>query len=415
MSVTVKYSLIHKLALFAVFAAFVVIALGAFTRLADAGLGCPDWPTCYGHVLWPGDAEQTAAANQIFNETPVEHDKTWPEQVHRLFASSLGLISLLIFGLALSCHRKESQNDKNSKQRGILIAVVLSFLIVLMVKIALTATWTYGATAMHDQYDIIVGLVVLALFAVIAGLGLKYGSSHSAIKHSAFLVGFVVLQGLFGMWTVTLKVWPQVVTLHLLGGFTVVSLFWLLALRLRGGWRLINSDLVNVKSLKNFAIAGLVIVFIQIALGGWTTSNYAALACPDLPTCQNQLWPKMNFSQGFNVFQEIGPSYLGGMMENSARVAIHMSHRIGAMMTTVYLIFLFFKLIRVKHAVTTRMAYIVLGVLLTQVALGLGNIVFHFPLGVAILHNGVGAILLLVMVTLNQRIITATDTSKEQG
>ena len=207
------------------------------------------------------------------------------------------------------------------------------------------------------------------------------------------------------MWTVTLKVWPQVVTLHLLGGFTVVSIIWLLYQRLKGWrWQMNSQQCGQLYALKPWAKAGLAIVFLQIALGGWTTSNYAAVACPDLPTCQTQWWPTMDFAKGFDVFQEIGPNYLGGQMENDARVAIHMAHRIGAIITTVYLIVLFLKLLAIDTPVTSRMANIMLAVLALQVILGLSNILFHFPLSVAVLHNGVGAVLLLVLVTLNHRL-----------
>ncbi|CAA0116469.1 Heme A synthase [BD1-7 clade bacterium] len=398
---TLSASLRHKLALFAVAAAFVVIGLGAFTRLVDAGLGCPDWPTCYGHILWPHDEVSTEKANAVFNETPVEHDKTWPEQVHRLFASLLGLVSLVIFALGI----RASQDKKLNRT---LIALVTVLLVSLVTRIVLAAKWDVGADPMHDFFDLTIAGIVLVIFAIMAVLGLKRGQSLSAVKLSAFIVGFVILQGLFGMWTVTLKVWPQVVTLHLLGGFTVVSLFWLLALRLRNNpWRYDAETLQGVKRLQAVAALGLLVVFLQIALGGWTTSNYAAVACPDFPTCQHQMWPDMDFKRGFDISQGIGPNYLGGQMENEARIAIHMSHRIGAIITTVFLVFLFLRLSAIKQAQTTVMGFTLLGVLFLQVGLGLANIIFHFPLSVAVLHNAGGAILLLTMVTLNYRIATA--------
>ncbi len=395
-----KNSLAANLAIFAVFAAFIVIAFGAFTRLADAGLGCPDWPTCYGHVLWPQTDAQVDAANTVFNETPVEMDKTWPEQVHRLFASSLGLISLILFGLA-------ARNNEDKVQNRWMGACVVLLVLALVAKIGLKMTWSYGAEAMHDAGDVIVGLIVLALFGVIVYAGKRFESTDSAVKLTAFLVGFVILQGLFGMWTVTLKVWPQVVTLHLLGGFTVVSIIWLLVQRLKAwSWVLPSEEARKLVPLKSLAKLGLLIVFLQIALGGWTTSNYAAVACPDLPTCQTQWWPDMDFATGFDVFQEIGPNYLGGQMENEARVAIHMAHRIGAIVTTLFLFFLFFRLLQTGSSKAVQLGLVMMGVLILQVALGLSNILFHFPLSVAVLHNGVGAVLLLVLVTLNHRILT---------
>lgn len=406
---TQKNSMAAKIAFFAVIVAFIVIALGAFTRLADAGLGCPDWPTCYGHVLWPKTDAQISTANTAFIETPVEMSKTWPEQVHRLFASSLGLISLVLFGLAV-------KNNNDRRQNVLMTGVVVMLMTALVSKIALKMTWTYGAEAMHDIYDIVVGLTVLGLFAVIAASGKQHGATSSALKLSTFLVGFVILQGLFGMWTVTLKVWPQVVTLHLLGGFSVVSTIWILAQRLQGlHWQVPSETLPQVKALKPFAITGLVIVFLQIALGGWTTSNYAAVACPDLPTCQSEWWPAMDFLRGFDIFQEVGPSYLGGQMENEARMAIHMTHRLGAIVTTAYLVFLFLKLLSVSVLQSTRMGIILMAVLLVQVALGLSNIIYHFPLIIAVLHNGVGAVLLLVLVTINHRVITVCEIKKNSS
>jgi len=393
-------TLAAAIAMFAVLAAFVVIGLGAFTRLADAGLGCPDWPTCYGHVLWPETEAQVDAANAVFDETPVEMDKTWPEQVHRIFASSLGLISLILFGLAV-------KNSADRKQNFLMTGCVVLFMAALIAKIGLKMTWDYGAEAMHDAGDIIVGLVVLGVFVLISIAGKVFDKTPSALKLSAFLVGFVILQGLFGMWTVTLKVWPQVVTLHLLGGFSVVSIIWILLQRLKAwSWVLPVEQVAKVNSIKGLALAGLLIVFLQIALGGWTTSNYAAVACPDLPTCQTQWWPEMDFAKGFDIFQEIGPNYLGGQMENEARIAIHMAHRIGAIITTLYLLFLFVQLLKLELAVAARLGHIMVAVLLLQVVLGLSNIFFHFPLAVAVLHNGVGAILLLVLVTLNHRVLT---------
>lgn len=397
---SVKDRVIYRLALFAVIAAFIVIALGAFTRLVDAGLGCPDWPTCYGHVLWPNTDVQIDAANSAFAETPVEIHKTWPEQVHRLFASSLGLLSLVIFFFSF----KASQ----SRYKKPMLAIVAGFIIALVIKIAAKATWTYGAQAQHDMFDIGVGLFVLLQFALIGFLAFKDKAKGDLLFLSAFTVGFVVLQGLFGMWTVTLKVWPQVVTLHLLGGFSVVSLFFLLALRVSNfTWQFPAQALHKIHQLRKWAVLGMLVLFIQIALGGWTTSNYAAVACPDLPTCQGQMWPETDFAKGFNITQEIGPNYLGGQMENSARVAIHLSHRIGAIVTTLVLLLLLAKLLAIGPQ-TQRLGLITAGVLLLQVALGLSNILFHFPLTVAVLHNGVGALLLLCLVALNYRVQTAT-------
>ena len=326
------------LALIATALAIVVVGLGAFTRLTHAGLGCPDWPGCYGHVWAPQEDHEIARANAAFPDMPVQLDKTWPEMVHRYFAGSLVILTVAILALALKHRHKPAQ----------------------------------------------------------------------PLKLPIFILAFIILQALFGMWTVTLKLWPQVVTAHLLGGFTMLSLLWLLTLRLNNqNWRLDDRDVGRVASLRAWTVIGLIVVAAQVSLGGWTTSNYAALACPDFPTCHTQWLPEMDFADGFNIFQHIGPNYLGGVMDNSARVAIHFAHRIGALITTVFVVALALRLFLLALPETRRMAAILIGVLIVQLGLGISNIVFGFPLAVAVAHNLGGALLLLAFVTLNHRIFTA--------
>lgn len=324
----------------AVALAFCVVVLGAFTRLKDAGLGCPDWPTCYGHALWPGTTEQIAAAEAAFPDSPFEHAKAWPEVVHRYFAGSLGFLIILITVVALQHRNTRGQPFK---------------------------------------------LPILLLLLVIA-------------------------QGLFGMWTVTLKLWPQIVTLHLLGGFSTLSLLWLLRLRLQNSpWPSPNIPLRYWHQLKPLALFGLVLVCCQITLGGWTSTNYAALACPELPTCQGQWWPTMDFADGFNFAQEIGPNYLGGQLDGSARVAIHMTHRIGAVVVALYLAYLISQLYR--HAGgqhMRRMANTLLALLLLQLGLGMSNVIWSLPLPIAVAHNAGGALLLLALISLNYRLHKST-------
>ncbi len=321
-----------------------VVVLGAFTRLVDAGLGCPDWPGCYGHLTWPSSEEQIARAEARFPDAPVELDKTWPEMVHRYFASALGLMILVIAGFALAARRK-------------------------------------GETV--------------------------------PVKLPLFLVGLVMLQGAFGAWTVTLKLWPQVVTAHLLGGFATLSLLWLLLQR-TAGWRWSASGPArrNLLRMRPWALIVLVLVVLQIALGGWTSANYAALACPDLPTCHGDWWPDMDFAKGFDIAQHVGPNYLGGLLENEARTAIHVSHRLGAIVVTLALLALAFQLWRSQHFQARRMALVILCTTGLQVALGLSNVAFFLPLSVAVAHNAGGALLLLVLVTLNHRLRTLRSHSE---
>lgn len=315
--------------------AIMVILLGAFTRLADAGLGCPDWPTCYGHLWVPSSIADIEQANQNFSDTPVETDKTWPEQMHRIFASVLGL--LIIF-LVIICYK----NSQRSKQ---------------------------------------------------------------PLKLSILLLGLVIVQGLFGMWTVTLKLWPQVVTAHLLGGFCTLSLLWLLLQRLgEYRWQLPEISTIALYRIRRLAVITLVFLVVQIALGGWTSSNYAALACPDLPTCQNQWLPQADFSQGFNFLQTIGPNYLGGLLESEARIAIHFSHRLGALVVSILVLTLAFTLWRLGLTNSKRWSILLLIVLALQVALGMSNIFWQLPISIAVAHNAVGALLLLLLVTINHRL-----------
>lgn len=329
-----------KLIACAIALAAVVVSLGAFTRLVGAGLGCPDWPGCYGHVLWPNTAAEIAVAEQAFPNAPVDNSKTWPEMVHRYFASALGFVIL--------CFAVFSWRRRQDTGRPVVLPICLLLL--------------------------------------------------------------VITQGLFGMWTVTLKLWPQVVTAHLLGGFATLSLLWLLLLRLlHRDWQLsritLNGNGAGLRRLKVLALAGLVTVVMQISLGGWTTSNYAALACVDFPTCHGQWLPEADFRQGFDFTQTIGPNYLGGILDNHARTAIHWSHRLGAVVVCLVLVALAYAMMVIGERTTRILAAILLAVLGLQVGLGVTNIVAVLPLSVAVAHNGVGALLLLVLVTINYRLL----------
>jgi len=200
------------------------------------------------------------------------------------------------------------------------------------------------------------------------------------------------------MWTVTLKLWPQVVTAHLLGGFTTLSLLFLLSLRLS---RAFAPPPKLPLSLRRIAALALLVVVGQIALGGWVSANYAAVACIDLPTCHGQWWPAADFSNGFHLTQHVGPNYLGGQLDSDARTAIHISHRLGALLVTCVLLMLSWKL---RRCGLPGLARLVLLALALQIGLGISNVVFHLPLAVAVAHNAGGAMLLLSMVLVNYRI-----------
>lgn len=213
------------------------------------------------------------------------------------------------------------------------------------------------------------------------------------------LLALVIGQALFGMWTVTLRLWPQVVTGHLLGGMATLALLFLLALRLSRGVPAAPAALPGLRLLAAFALA---LTLGQIALGGWVSSNYAALACPDLPTCHGQWWPEdADFANAFHLTQAIGPDYLGGQLDGAARTAIHLSHRLGALAVALTLALLAWRLAR---AGLGRLAGLLLAALALQLGLGLGNVLLHLPLAVAVAHNGGAALLLLSLVLVNYRL-----------
>jgi cytochrome c oxidase assembly protein subunit 15 len=320
---------LHRLAVIATIVAFCVIVLGAFVRLSNAGLGCPDWPGCYGHVTWPQASHEVATANETFPERPVESHKAWKEMVHRYLAGFLVLLVALINVAAW----------KQGKQRG---------------------TPRLLAT------------LILAL---------------------------ILFQAALGMWTVTLKLLPVVVMGHLLGGLATFSLLLWLALRTRGpGYYQPGAAL---RKTRPWIATGLVVLLVQITLGGWTSANYSALACPDLPTCQGSLWPTADFSEGFRVQREIGVDYEGGVLDLAARVAIHQAHRIGAVVTLLMLMVVALRLMRT--AVLQRSAAVLLLLVLAQFSLGVLNILLLLPLPNAVAHNGTAALLLAQMIWLMHR------------
>jgi len=323
------------LVLFTTAFTLVVVILGAYTRLADAGLGCPDWPGCYGHLGVPKAPEDVMAANANFPERPLETPKAWKEMVHRYFAGTLGL---LIFTIAILSWRRRQDAGQ-----------------------------------------------AVALPMAIAAL--------------------VVFQALLGMWTVTLQLKPVVVMGHLLGGFTTLALLWWLFLRtsatgtrLAGGFR----DVPETVTPRLIALVSLVVIYVQIALGGWTSANYAALACTDFPTCQSVWWPAMDFEEGFVLWRGLGVNYEFGVLDSAARTAIHMSHRVGALVTAAWLLFVSIYFMKGAGGPAARhVAIVLLAILALQLGLGITNVLAALPLGVAVAHNAVGALLLLAIVTLN--------------
>lgn len=316
--------LLINLARIACVLAFIVIVIGAYTRLSDAGLGCPDWPGCYGNLIVPDQAER---ANEAYPERPLEKAKAWKEMVHRYAASTLGLLIL-----------------------------IMAFL-----------SWT------------------------------KPSLSNMRVFTSALLL-LVIFQGMLGMWTVTLLLKPVIVMSHLLGGLSILSLLYWSMLRQQS--RQNTSTNIGNKKLLPLVIVAMIVLAFQISLGGWTSSNYAALVCPDFPTCQGVWWPNMDFNEGFILWRGLGVDYEGGVLHGSARTAIHMAHRIGAVVTFFTILTIVIQAIRSGMENIKLTGLVVLILLITQVSLGIANIKLYLPLSVAVAHNGVAALLLLSLVTL---------------
>ncbi len=319
---------------------FFIVTLGAFVRLSEAGLGCPDWPGCYGHVGVPDEHHEISAANAAYPERPVEAAKAWKEMIHRYFASSLGL---LLIGLAISAWVIRKKNPQQQV-----------FLPTLMVPL-------------------------------------------------------VMLQGAFGMWTVTLNVHPVFVTLHLLFGMTTLSLAWLMWLNQK--YPISAQAKTKAKEnkrplLHTLATIALIVIPLQIALGGWVSTNYAAVQCSDFPTCQSKLIPDTNFREAFNLMLPIGANYEGGHLDNIGRVTVHFAHRLGALLTFVIVSLLCFY--GRKHPDTSirNTATALFIVLLLQISLGISNVIFSLPIAVAVAHNGGAALLLLTILKLHHHLHT---------
>ena len=308
----------------------IVVLLGAWVRLEDAGLGCPDWPGCYGMLLGvPQTEEAIETANVAYPERPVHVGKAWKEMIHRYVA---GVLGLLVFAITVYAVRRRH---------------------------------TPGQP---------VGLPV-------------------------FLAILIIAQSILGMWTVTWQLKPLIVTLHLLGGMTTLALLWWLSLRAGVMHRPPARDPGH--RLRPAVLAVLAVVVAQILLGGWVSTNYAALACTDFPRCGGQWWPDANYSDAFVLWKGLGVDYEFGVLDHPARVAIQFVHRIGAVVTALAVIGLAVALWLRTRAVVVRGYVAAMVVFLgVQWALGITNVLASLPLSVAVAHNGGAALLLLSVVGL---------------
>lgn len=318
----------RRLLLAAVSLTLMVVVFGAYVRLADAGLGCPDWPGCYGKLTPAHAAEQIRAVHAEDPHGPVSMPKAWKEMIHRYLATFLGMLILVIAGLAWQLRREPGSSP-----------------------------WL--ATS---------------------------------------LVGVVIFQGMLGMWTVTLLLKPAIVTAHLLGGLTTLALLAWLVLR---AYRLNRAE--ASPGLLLLGRLGMILLVVQITLGGWTSTNYAALACSDFPTCHGSWWPEGDYANAFHVVRELGMTPDGELLSMSALTAIHWMHRIGAVVAGGVLFLLAWMLSR--RQATQHVGLALLAAVVLQVLLGVANVVFSLPLLLAVAHNAGAALLVLVMVCVNYRLV----------
>ena len=322
-----------KLSIIAACLALFVVVLGAYVRLSDAGLGCPDWPGCYGTLTVPQSETALQHAQMAYPDSPVEHPKAWKEMIHRYFAGALGLLVAAIFVLG----------------------------------------W-------HARKDIKVSPWL-----------------------TTFLALLIVAQAAFGMWTVTLKLMPLVVTTHLMGGMSTLALLVWVAHRQRG---LSSARYLQAEWLRPWVRGALLVIFAQIFLGGWTSTNYAWSACTDFPTCHGAWFPDMDFANAFHWVRELGLDATGKTLQLAAYTAIQWTHRVGALVIFVYLAWLGLRLL--KEPQLKKLAHMMLGLLVVQIALGVATLLLHLPLVLAVGHNLGAALLLTTIVVLNSKITEIT-------
>jgi cytochrome c oxidase assembly protein subunit 15 len=364
----------HRLAWLAVLLALGIVVFGAFVRLSNAGLSCPDWPTCYGRVAWPTQAHEIAQANATF-ERAVETHKAWREQLHRHLAATLGLLILL---LALVAARRQ--------RLGIASIAVAAGLVAASIPLYIGAH--YGAA----------GALAIAGEALLLVSAIRFDDRAARLATVTLMA--VVFQALLGMWTVTWLLKPIVVTGHLLGGMATLSLLTWLAWATTPGVALVQAI---APKLRRLLWIGLALLVLQVALGGWTSSNYAALACgADFPRCLGAWLPAHDFREAFVLWRGVGVDYEGGVLDGPARVAIQLAHRAMAVLVFGHLMTVAVRMFRTPGL---KFRGITLALLvLAQVALGIANVKLGLPLWVATAHTAGAALLLFLVVGLLARL-----------
>ena len=379
------YRHFHRIAWFAVVLTLCVVVFGAFVRLSDAGLSCPDWPTCYGRATWPQAPAEVAdhAASQI---RPFETHKAWREQVHRHIAAALGVLVLVLALLA-------------ARRRRLGIAQVLA-----------ASALVAAAIPAYMQGHIGAAFALAGAGEAILLLAALRWSNVDLARAAVLTLAVIIFQALLGKWTVTLLLKPIIVMGHLMGGLLTFSLLTWMA------WRATNVPirLAGAARVRQWLFAALAVLGLQIALGGWVSANYAALACGgggwagdahhylDFPKCVGQWWPAADFREGFVLWRGVGVDYEGGILDGQSRIAIHIAHRLGAVAAFAVLVALATRLLRTPGMRGWGSTLAALTV--AQVALGILNVKLALPLWVAVLHNAGAALLLFLLVSLLARV-----------
>jgi cytochrome c oxidase assembly protein subunit 15 len=323
----------RKLVWVTLFLTFDLIMFGAFTRLTDSGLGCPDWPGCYGQANPLQAYVDIKAAEAAMPTGPVTMMKAWIEMIHRYLAMAIGV---LIIALVVIAWRRWLQSNRRETEFSPLFPMLL--------------------------------------------------------------LGFICVQGAFGAWTVTMKLQPIIVTTHLLLGMALLALLTWFGLRLNDHPPLVES----VNALRLPAALALVLLTVQIALGGWVSTNYAALVCTGFPLCSGDLIPPMDFSNGFTLWRDLGKTSHGDYLPVTALTAIHWMHRAFALV--VALLVAWVALRASKIDALRKIARGLLVMIAVQFALGVSTVFLQLPLALAVAHNGGAALLLLLLVALNYKI-----------
>ncbi|WP_036300238.1 COX15/CtaA family protein [Methylotenera sp. L2L1] len=324
-----SYKLFKSLSFFGAILALCVVVLGAYVRLSDAGLGCPDWPGCYGTLTVPQSELAIEQAQALHPNSPVETAKAWKEMAHRYLAGTLGLVVLAIFVLGW----------RNKNQ----------------LKVAPSLTTT--------------------------------------------LLIIIIFQALLGMWTVTMLLKPVIVSAHLIGGLTTLGLLTWIAHR----HSITRHHIQSLSPLLTLMVRGAIfVVLAQVLLGGWTSTNYAALACTDFPTCHGRWMPDLDFNDAFHLVRELGQSANGGNLTLTALTTIQWTHRVGALITFIYISTLV--LLLLKTSAFRNIALLLLALLLAQIIIGVANLILQLPLVLAVSHNLGAALLVITIIILNSKI-----------